>query len=82
MLSRAKTNLKLGKTNYQINKRESTHSIHFMIYSWLSTGIASVNKESFKKFPDPDHGLDRHQNLIVPWATPHPSKKFCSPIMP
>jgi len=39
-------------------------------YSWLSTRIAIVNTESFKKFHDPDPetvdlDCDRNQNLIT-----------------
>jgi len=29
-----------------------------MFCSWLSVGIAILNKESFKKFLDPDHDPD------------------------
>ena len=43
----------------------------FKFYSWLSIGIARVNKELFQKFlcPDPETldlhlDTDRHQNLI------------------
>jgi len=61
------------------------------LYSWLSAGIAIANKESFKKFLDPDHDtdpgtLDRdgdrdcHQDLIDFFLGPRhaPPKKISS----
>jgi len=56
-----------------------------MFYSWLFTGIATVNKESFLKIPgsadcdsdpetlDPDRDSECHQNPIGPLATPTPT---------
>jgi len=54
-----------------------------MFYSWLSVGIAVVNKEYFEINPgaeEPDRDPLRHHNLtIVPWATPKPPKIYQSP---
>jgi len=44
----------------------------------LTTEIATINIEFFKKFLNIDGNPDLQQNPTAPWAMPHPSKKISS----
>ena len=42
----------------------------------MSAHVLSANGKILENELDPGKNLDCHQNLIPPWATPHPSIKF------